>query len=172
VLERNPAYWRADRPYLNRVVVRAFLDLATYRTAFVSGQVDEYTAANQDEARELLNVRKDVEHVKNPTLSGTTSFWMNVRGKPWEDARVRRAVLRATNRDEYVQVLSRGAGVHMGLVSPFLKGHALPADELKRLQPFDVAQARQLFSAAGVSEFSFVHPTSSDMPEYVNIFVR
>jgi peptide/nickel transport system substrate-binding protein len=100
------------------------------------------------------------------------SVWLNLRMKPWDDARVRRAVLRATNRDEYMQFVSRGAGQHVGLVSPFLQGYALPDDELKKLQPFDAQEARRLFDAAAVKEFSFSHPTSGDMSEYVNIFVR
>jgi peptide/nickel transport system substrate-binding protein len=171
VMERNPAYWRQPRPYLDRFVLKSLKDAATVRTAFLSGQVDEYAAQNPDEAMEIQRVRKDTVYYRNPTLSSMVSFWMNVRVKPWDDGRVRRAVLRATNRDEYVQLIARGAGVHVGLVSPFLKGYALPDAELKKLQPFDVAEAKRLFEAAGVKELSFVHPVNL-AGEYVDIFVR
>jgi peptide/nickel transport system substrate-binding protein len=145
VMEKNPTYWKQGQPYLDRFVLRAFLDPAALRTAFLAGQVDEYAAANPDDAKDILNTRKDIVHYRTPSLSGLISFWMNVRVKPWDDARVRRAVLRATNREEYIQLITRGAGVQVGLVSPFLKGYALPDDELKRLQPFDAQEARRLF---------------------------
>src|SRR5690606_5405979 len=47
-----------------------------------------------------------------------------------------------------------------------------PQDELEQLQPFDPDDARALFEAAGVDTISFVYPTSSNMPDYVNILVQ
>jgi peptide/nickel transport system substrate-binding protein len=172
VLERNPTYYQSGKPYLERYVLKTFADLAAHRTAFLAGQVDYYPAANPDEAKEILNSRKDVIYFQDPSL-GFNSFWMNVKSKPWEDARVRRAVSRAINRDEYIQLISRGAGTPAGLITPSMQGYALSQDELKsKLQPFNVGEARQLFDAAGIKEFSLTHPTSSNMNDYVQIFVR
>ncbi|HXH22563.1 MAG TPA: ABC transporter substrate-binding protein [Dehalococcoidia bacterium] len=172
VMDKNPTYWQSGKPYLDRYVLKTFADLAAHRTAFLAGQVDYYPAANPDEAKEILNSRKDVVYFQDPNF-GFNSFWMNVRVKPWDDARVRRAVSRAINRDEYIQLISRGAGTPAGIIVPTMTGYALPQDELKtKLQPFNVQDAKQLFEAAGVKEFSVTHPTSSNMVDYVNIFVR
>jgi len=60
----------------------------------------------------------------------------------------------------------------MGLVSPALKGYALADDELKKLQPFDVQEARRLFQAAGVSDIGFNYPATGDPADYAAIFSR
>jgi peptide/nickel transport system substrate-binding protein len=172
VMDKNPTYWQSGKPYLDRYVLKTFADLAAHRTAFLASQVDNYPATNPDEAKEILNSRKDVVYYQDPNF-GFNSFWMNVKSKPWDDSRVRRAVSRAINRDEYVTLIGRGAGTPAGLIVPTMQGYALSQDELKtKLQPFNVQDSKQLFEAAGIKEFSLTHPTSSNMVDYVNIFVR
>jgi len=172
VMDKNPGYFKTGRPYLDKYVIKAFADQTTYRTAFVANQIDAYGAVNPDEAKEILGTRKDIRHIQDPNF-GFLSFWMNVKSKPWDDARVRRAVSRAINRDEYIQLIGRGAGTPSGLIVPSMKGYALPQDELKtKLQPFNVAEAKQLFDAAGVKEIAYTFPTSSVVPDYTAILVR
>ncbi|MGI8549267.1 MAG: ABC transporter substrate-binding protein, partial [Dehalococcoidia bacterium] len=58
---KNPNYFRKGHPYLDSVVIKAFADQATYRTAFSSGQVDAYGATNIDEAKELQKAGKNID---------------------------------------------------------------------------------------------------------------
>lgn len=174
VLARNPTYWESGRPYLATNTIRAFADQSTYRTAFSSSQLDTYGAFDLDEAKELERTRRNVQLVEGPTLAGLKSFWMNVRMAPWNDPRIRKAVRLATNPQEYIGIIGRGQGVQTGPISYALAQYALPEDEAKRLQPFNVQEARQLLQAAGQPNltFKFQHPTSSNTNDYVNIFVR
>lgn len=168
---KNPTYYKQGKPYLDKYIIRTFSDLATERTAFSSGQLDRYLAANQDEARELQSNNKDLQYY-HVSHTDYLSFWMNTKQKPWDDPRVRRAVNLATNRDEYIQLIGRGAGEAIGLITYAFGDYALLGDDLKKVQPFDVAEAKKLFQAAGVSELPFSYPTSSNVADYVNIFVK
>ncbi|HEY7269485.1 MAG TPA: ABC transporter substrate-binding protein, partial [Dehalococcoidia bacterium] len=123
--------------------------------------------------KDIQTNRQDIVYYQDPNF-GFLSFWMNMTQKPWDDNRVRRAVSRAINRDEYVQLISQSTGTPSGLVVPSMTDYALPQDELKnKQQPFNINDAKQLFQAAGITTFSFQHPTSgSTTTDYVNIFVR
>jgi peptide/nickel transport system substrate-binding protein len=174
LLAKNPTYWESGRPYLNTYTIRAFADQSTYRTAFSSSQLDVYNAFDLDEAKELEKTRKDVQLQEGPQLGGLKSFWMNVRMEPWNDPRIRKAVRLATNPAEYIGIIGRGQGVQTGPISYALKEYALPEEEAKQLQPYNVAEAKKLLEAAGQPNltFKFQHPTSSNTNDYVNIFVR
>jgi peptide/nickel transport system substrate-binding protein len=173
VVSKNPQYYVSGKPYLDRYALKYFADNATVRTAFQSSQLDAYSATNPDEAKEIQQNRSDVVYYQDPNF-GFLSFWMNITQKPWDDPRVRRAVSRAINRDEYVQLIGHGVGTPIGLVVSSMTDYALPQDELKnKLQPFNLNEAKQLFQAAGITTFNFQHPTSgSTTNDYVNIFVR
>jgi ABC-type transport system substrate-binding protein len=170
-LEKNPTYYLKDRPYLDGYHVKQFADQATFRTAFAAGQIESYAATNIDEAKELQKGNKDLQLSEEPAF-GFQTFWMNTRVPPWNDPRVRRAVALAINRQEYIQIIGHGQGEPIGPITAAMKPYALSFDEVTKLQPHDVAQARQLFQAAGVKEFPFVHSTAGIMSDYANIFIR
>jgi peptide/nickel transport system substrate-binding protein len=175
-LVKNPNYFNKGRPYLDSEVIKTFADQSTYRTAFSSGQVDVYGATNIDEAKQL---QKDGKNVQLLNQAGTTNYqysvWMNTKIKPWDDGRVRQAIMRAINPDEYIQLIGHGQGQWSGLITPSMKPYDLPQDQIKsKYQPFSIKDAKDLLTAAGQSNltFDFAYPTSSNMPDYVNIFVR
>jgi peptide/nickel transport system substrate-binding protein len=171
-LVRNPAYYVKDRPFLDEYILKPFADAATSRTAFVSGQIDIYTAQNKDEADELRRTTPTLQSFSSPTLT-YSSFWMNTKAKPWDDPRVRRAVHRATNRQEYIALIGKGEGTPIALVPAGMNRYALPPEEVTKLAPFNVGEARQLLQAAGVTEFKFAFSSATGAPtDTVNVFVR
>jgi len=168
---KNPTYYKKDRPYLDKMIIRLFADQATYRTAFTAGQIDVYGATNQDEAKQIKNSQGDTQYFHSKS-TGYDSFWMSVKHAPWTDARVRRAVNMATDRAEYISIIGHDAGEQIGVLSYIFGDYSLSGDELKKAQPYDVAEAKKLFDAAGVKEFDFSYPTTSNVTDYVNIFVK
>ncbi len=170
-MERNPNYYRPGKPNLDAWNNKQFADQATFRTAFQSGQVDFYVPTNHDESLELKKSEPSITVFSDPSL-GFNSFWMKVTEKPWDDPRVRKAVSLAINRQEYIDLIGHGVGEPIGPLTYAFTKEALPKDELMKLQPFDVAQAKALFQQAGVTSFQFSYPTSSNMPDYANIFIR
>jgi peptide/nickel transport system substrate-binding protein len=173
VMVKNPAYWEKGRPYLDQLTIKAFADQTTYRTAFSSNQLDAYTATNIEEAQQLQKAGKNIELYTDPSF-GFDSFWMNTKIKPWDDPRIRTAVRMAINPEEYIQLIAHGQGKQIGPVTYSMGKYALSDDDLKKLMPFDIKQAKQMLQAAGQPNltFPFAHPTSSNVPDYVNIFVR
>lgn len=171
VMVRNPNYYKQGQPYLDKYTIRGFADQTTWLTAFSSGQADFYSALNQDEAKQIIANQKTV-HAEARKSVGFNSFWMNTKQAPWTDERVRRAVNLATNRDEYIQIDGHGAGEPAGPVQYCYTGYNIPKDELNKLQAFNVAEAKKLFEAAAIKEFSFSHPTGGSAANYVPIFVR
>ncbi|HKS90283.1 MAG TPA: ABC transporter substrate-binding protein [Tepidiformaceae bacterium] len=172
-MDKNPTYYRSAQgiPYLDHYIIRSFADQATYRTAFTVGQLDVYDATNKQEAENLANADKSIHYDVTKSL-GYNSFWMRVDTPPWTDERVRNAVNMAINRDQYVQIIGQGQGSPIGPLTYAFEKYALSADELKAAQPFNPADAKKAFEAAGVTEFGFSHPTSSNVADYVNIFVK
>ncbi len=172
-MDKNPAYYKAGKgiPYLDHYIIRSFADQATYRTAFTVGQLDVYDATDKQEAENLANADKSIHYDVTKSV-GYNSFWMRVDTPPWNDDRVRNAVNMAINRDQFIQIIGQGKGEPIGPLTYAFDKYALTGDELKKAQPFNVADAKKAFRAAGVTEFSFSHPTSSNVADYVNIFVK
>jgi peptide/nickel transport system substrate-binding protein len=172
VLVRNPNFYEKPKPYIATRTVRLFTDRATFRTAFTSGQLDSYGPQNSEEAKEIQRSRADEVFYQDPSL-GYQSFWMNTRVKPFDDPRVRRAIRRAVNPEEYIALITRGDGVVIGPVTYALKDYTLPVDEVKRLLPYNPQEARQLLQAAG--QASLVLKPEFDTAlntEETNIFTR
>lgn len=173
VMVKNPTYFEKGLPYVDQVTINAYGDQATYRTAFSSGQLDTYTAINIDDSKAVAQALKNSQRYEDPSF-GFNSFWMNTKMKPWDDPRIRQAVRLAVNPDEYIQLVAHGQGKQIGPVTYAMQGYALPDDELKKLMPFDVKQAKQVLAAAGQPNltFKFQYPTGSNTADYANVFVR
>lgn len=166
IMKRNPNYYLAGQPYLDEFRILIMPDTATRITAFRDRQIDTYVTENGEEAASL--VKDGITHVEHAS-TGYNSFWMRTDVKPYDDERVRRAINMSMNRDQYISIIGRGQGAPMGPLAPVFENYALSADDLAKAQPYDTAEAKKLFEAAGVTEIQFAHPTSSTMPDYVQI---
>lgn len=167
--DRNPNYYRKDEanggmqlPYVDGLQVSVVLDRATQRAAFLSGQIHTYWTQGGEEARGL----SDVAISREPNFA-YISITMNPQRKPFDDARARRAVSRAIDRDEYVRIIYNGDAQPDGLVHWPLGSYALGPDELRTAyQPFDVADAKKLVAAAGGVRLKLTYPASTSIEEH------
>ncbi|MBI2760497.1 MAG: ABC transporter substrate-binding protein [Chloroflexi bacterium] len=168
---RNPNFWEKGKPYITTRTMRIFADQATYRTAFSTNQLDAYAAITSAEAKQLIASRKETQFYQDPSL-GFESFWMNTRVKPFDDPRVRRAIRRAVNPEEYIQIITTGDGITIGPVTYALKDYTLPVDEVKKLVPTNLQEAKQLLQAAGQSSFTIKPEFAPRNADHLNIFTR
>lgn len=176
--ERNPNYYRTDPanngarlPYADALEVGVIFDRATLRTAFESGQIDQFITGSGAEARAL----SDAVVSRDPYFA-YISFTMNSDRKPFDDPRVRRAVSRAIDRREFVDVVYRGDARPNGLVQWSLGSYALPEDQLAtRYQPFDPDEAKRLVDEVGGIKLKMIYPAETTILEHslhLPVFVR
>ncbi|MBI5289795.1 MAG: ABC transporter substrate-binding protein [Chloroflexi bacterium] len=177
-LERNPSFYAKDSagtqlPYLEGIDIRTITDRSAWRTAFVNGQVHQYTAEGKAEIDALSS---DFFVVKDP-LAQFVPVAMNPEKPPFNDPRARRAVSRAINRQQFVDRIYSGDAKPNGLVHwpAGEDSYAFSAQELEELQPFDVAEARSLVEALGGLKVKLVYPAATNVAlhsSHVPIFVE
>jgi peptide/nickel transport system substrate-binding protein len=145
VFEANPDFPEAlgGRPYLDRVVYRFIPEQTTLLTELLNGRIDVYLGVNPPQAEQVRRT-PGVELNVGPTLQWTYLAF-NTRRPVFQDARSRRAIAMAIDRQQIVDALAYGFGeVGRSTVPPRHWGY----DEGATI-PHDTAAARRLLAEAG-----------------------
>jgi peptide/nickel transport system substrate-binding protein len=156
VLERNPDYWNPNVPYVDRMERLVVPDQKDQGTAVLAGQADFADNPSIDthqEAEKKADAFGTVLH--RATWAWTVTF--NAQKPPFNDARVRRAVHLAINRQELSAVYQLAGSIDMGTrwVQPG-SPLAMKQDEVLKLPGWraekdaDLAEAKKLLAAAGI----------------------
>ena len=110
VLERNPDYWNKDHPYLDRIVLRPLPDAQSRFASLEAGDVDIIWDDEAD-ADNIRKARKDPKlTVHSYAGSGASAFAFNTAVAPFDDLRVRQAIVMAFDRQEDLHRRLRPAG--------------------------------------------------------------
>ena len=150
-LERNPAYWESGRPYLDSIVYRVLPDRATVAAALEANEIQlcAFSAVPLTDLRRLASMRGIA--VIPGGYEGITyqlTVEINHRRPELADARVRRAIAHAIDRDYVVDTIFLGyAKSSTGPVPRFDK--QFYTDEVD-VPEFDVARASALLDEAGL----------------------
>ena len=144
VLTRNPAYHGRSRGNIHRVEWSSPAD--------PSGLLELYEADSLDvclhpSPTEMARVRqRHAGDYVSPPAAGTYYLGFSASRPPFDDPRVRRAFVLATDRDRLADVVMRGSAspARGGFIPPGLPGH-LPGIGL----PHDPDGARRLLAKAG-----------------------
>lgn len=173
-LDANTNYYRKDEsnnnaqlPYINGMDIRIILDRSAQRTAFQSGQIDLYSAQNKAESDQLMG-SGNYHLVRQPVFT-FVSFTMNPTRKPWDDDRVRKAMLHAIDRQVYIDRIYQGEAKANGLVHWPLGDFALPQSELDDLQKYDPAESKKLLESAGLTlpvDVKIMYPANTIIEEH------
>lgn len=144
---RRPDGWFDDRPYLDKVIYRVISDATARVAALRSKQIDALEGRDKLEADDFKSsgagMRVDRE------LSYPSALWMRADRPPFNDVRVRQAVMTALDIKDLIQRVELGDGEWVAPVPPHLKEWALPADDVRPFFPADQKRARDLLTAAG-----------------------
>lgn len=156
-LAANPDYWNKDVAVkLDKVTFRFISDPQAQAAALKSGDVDAFPEFG---APELVETFKDDE--KLATVIGNTELkvvaGMNNARKPFDDKRVRQALMMALDRSVIVEGAWSGYGTPIG-------SHYTPNDrgyvDLTGTYPYDPEKAKALLAEAGYPNgFSFTIKT-------------
>jgi peptide/nickel transport system substrate-binding protein len=152
LLERNPDYWQKGKPKLDAVTFRFISDPQAQAAALRAGDVDSFPDFS---AAELFGeFQKDSRFA---TLIGATPnklvAGMNNARKPFDDIKVRQALMMAVDRKAVMD------GAYSGLGTP-IGSHYSPSDEgyidLTGVLPYDPDKSRKLLAEAGYAKgFAF-----------------
>ena len=143
VLEANPHYW-AGKPKIQTVIWKSIAEATTRAAAAETGSADVVTSipptlADQVNAGGKAEV-KFVQSLRN--------FWINFNAyrKPWDDARVRRALNYAVNWDLYIKTIMNGRAYRTSSIfGPNVFGY----DPNLKPYPYDPEKAKSLLAEAG-----------------------
>jgi peptide/nickel transport system substrate-binding protein len=156
---RNPGYFLAGLPYIDKVEVSVDEDNASRMAAFIAGKYDlgwEYQGVIN--RTDWVQIKDTLKH-KRPRLQTVEypnlvmqHISMRTDKAPFNDVRVRRAMSLAINRQAIIDAVYEGAGVLNPPVPAALKDWSLPFDQIgegAQYYKFDPARARKLLGEAG-----------------------
>ncbi|MBD1551271.1 ABC transporter substrate-binding protein [Pseudomonas typographi] len=149
-LERNPDYWDAGKPYLDRIIFKMIPDAGARAVALESGEI-QFAANNPVPESEVARLQQ------NPALQLDTTGWQvpapmfffdfNLRRKTFQDLRVRKAFAHAIDRQGLADIVWYGlADVAQSCVPSFQQQFFKPG--LPQYD-FDPKKAEQLLDEAG-----------------------
>jgi peptide/nickel transport system substrate-binding protein len=146
VLEKNPDYWNKEHVYLDRIVLKPLPDAQSRFASLQSGEADivwddEYDADNIQQAQ------------KDPKLavhayagSGAQVYAFNTKVAPFDDVRVRQALVMAIDRTRMSQAITNG--LSRPASNPYGDGSWVKCKDDGAL-PHDIEKARALIKDYG-----------------------
>jgi peptide/nickel transport system substrate-binding protein len=146
VLEKNPDYWNKGHPYLDRIILRPLPDALSRFASLQSGEADivwddEYDADN------IQKAQKDPKlTVHTYAGSGAQVFAFNTKVAPFDDVRVRQALVMAIDRKKMSQTLTNG--LSRPASNPYGDGSWVKCKDDGAL-PYDVEKAKALIKDYG-----------------------
>jgi peptide/nickel transport system substrate-binding protein len=149
-LTRFQDYWKPGQPYLENIYYRIIPDSQSRATALQSGQVQMTTAGDIEpfdvpRFQQMANLNVDTRGWE--MFAPLSWIEMNNRHEQLKDARVRRALAMALDRDFIVQRLWFGVG--KPATSPIASATRFH-DPSVRLPAYNPREAMQLLDAAGL----------------------
>ncbi len=156
---RNPSYFVAGQPYIERIDVAVDEDNASRMAAFIAGKYDigwEYQGViNRVDWVQI----KDTLKQKRPRLQTAeypnavmNHISMRTDKAPFSDVRVRRAISLAIHRQGIIDAVYEGVGAFNPPVPAALKEWSVPMNQLgegARWYKYDLSQAKRLMAEAG-----------------------
>ncbi len=144
VLERNPTYWQAGLPYLDRIVVHDLAGSVIGVQRLLTGEVDYVGELTPTDIRPIES-RAGI--TLKPIKVGRWYFsqW-HVDSAPFDNAKLRQAFAHAIDRDRLNEITMRGQGsVSDGPTPKGLWWY----DPTVKSAPYDPAHAKALLAEAG-----------------------
>ncbi|ELK40726.1 ABC transporter substrate-binding protein [Brevibacillus agri] len=143
-LEKNPDYWNAGFPKLDKLVFKVIPENTARLTALTSGEIDMMDGLNPDDA-ETVKGNSDLQLILRPSMNiGFVGF--NVEKKPLDNPKVREAIAYAVNKPAIIDAFFAGLGQPaVNPMPPSIWGHNSNIQD----REFNIDKAKQLLTEAG-----------------------
>ena len=151
ILERNPNYWDAGKPYLDRIVYRIINDASARAAGLESGEI-QVAGLSPVPLTDMARLEKlpslSIETRGHSYMSPFMLMEINLRRAPLNDVRVCRAIAYAIDRPRMTQLVWMGYG--KPAVSPIPSAiTAFHTTDLPRYD-LDIEKAKKLLDEAGL----------------------
>ena len=162
-LRRNPTYYKTGQPYLDGMNITVITDSTNALAQFRARQLDINSAPLTKPEYDSLISELDVQSSVSP---GILDPWVgvNLRRKPWDDIRARRALDLAIDRKQMIRNLAFGEGKLNGPIPWGNERWALPQDELEEFYKVDKEEAAALFRALDIETLDITHRVTPALP--------
>lgn len=149
-LERNDAYWKPDRPYLDRIQVKVIPDPSARILALRAHEID-YMNAYYFALSSYKAVAEDPGLKLGDTSYPTNDLILfNTKRAPLGDKRVRQALMSAIDRDFVLKSVFLGVGsVAKSAIDDRIIWAYNPKIDTNKLYPYDPVRARKMLDDAG-----------------------
>jgi peptide/nickel transport system substrate-binding protein len=154
---RNPDYFRKGLPYADRLEIQRIVDASTFIAAFRGKELDTIASGVLPQQSEPLRKANpnEVNSLDVILYLASDEFGFKSDVPPFNDARVRKAVIKAIDRETLIAAANGGFAIlTSGVVTPDVSWQLTP-DILKSLYKRDVVGAKQLLGEAGVPNLQF-----------------
>lgn len=147
---RNPEYHgrgESGLPYRDATNVFILADNAAIEAAMRSRQVSEWIPppAQFEELRDSMG---DLVQTQEYTSLSPNTWNMNMEREPFTDVRFREAMYRATNRQQYIDLVWAGsAEAPPGILATGMSQYQLDPSDTEEYYKYDPEEAKQLLSA-------------------------
>lgn len=165
--KRNPNYFLSGLPYLDGYRWLRISDTSTQISAFRTRKL-HWLGVNREQLDQIVHEERDVESYQERR---TGTVWVNFRVdmKPFNDIRIRKAVLRGINMEQIMQIAFAGSYFYTpGITIPSMDWW-LTDRELRTLQRTDRDEARTLLQQAGVGSVTVETGVLNITPVYGSV---
>lgn len=149
-LNRNPSYWRPDRPYLDNIVIRFIGDAAAASAALEAGEVDVDANVAYSDLERLAGIKTlQVSSQRDSYLNNASVLEFNLEHPELAKKPVRHAIAHAIDRNFIRESIYFGQADQIRSPIPeiFQAYHAPSGFDY----PTDIANANRLLDEAGVA---------------------
>ncbi|WIM10452.1 ABC transporter substrate-binding protein [Enhydrobacter sp.] len=179
VFVKNPKYKPRSEPpsglaggkvaKVDRVEWIAMPDVQTQVAAIENGEIDMIESPGHD-LLPLLSKDKNIKLFDSNPLGNQYTFRFNSLFKPFNDPKIRHAVMVAFNQEEFLKATIGNPRYYKVCKAPFVCGTPLGTDEgMKDVLNGDTAKAKQLLKEAGYDGTPVVLMQSTDLQVLTNL---
>jgi len=169
IFDRNPNYWHTNPvgpgqgdqlPYIDHLRWLIISDLSTRQAALRTGKIDEMWMVNWEQAITVRSTGPDLLEAEMPAEGGWHTKW-RVDTPPFDDVRVRQALMMATDFETIRDTLNGGLGgihtwpfvYHPSYADLYLAlDDPMCPDSVRELYSYNPEKAKALLTEAGYPE--------------------
>jgi peptide/nickel transport system substrate-binding protein len=110
--DKNPNYYFSGLPYVDELVINGILDESTQQATQLAHQTDWHWVRNWGQYQAYVDHDQITTVIR--ATRGNFRLWINNRNAPFDNVKVRQAVVMAIDRNAAIQVLQDGHGAAGG----------------------------------------------------------